>query len=192
MQPDLQLTVREETPGDAAAVEQVVQAAFGQRDEAEIVARLRSRNELTLSLVAEVTAAGQQNSLEQHSLIVGHIAFSPVTIAGQSRGQRWLGLAPVSVAPEFQRQGIGSRLIEAGLERCRGLGAELVVVLGEPGYYSRFGFEPASRFGLQNCFSVDEPFRVLVLNGSPEDVPVGMVTYSPAVMGTDADGTVTG
>ncbi|MCA9117224.1 MAG: N-acetyltransferase [Planctomycetaceae bacterium] len=187
MQPDLQLTVREETANDAAAVDQVVQEAFGQRDEAEIVVRLRNRNELTLSLVAEVTAAGQQNSL-----MAGHIAFSPVTIAGQSGGQRWLGLAPVSVAPEFQRQGIGSQLIEAGLERCRGLGAELVVVLGEPGYYSRFGFEPASRFGLENCFGVDEPFRVLVLNGRPEDVPHGMVAYSPAVMGTDVDGTVSG
>lgn len=183
MNQGLPVTVREETTADAAAIRQVVQAAFGQPGEAEIVERLRVRGELTVSLVAEREAAAGKDRP-----IVGHIAFSPVTIAGQSQDSRWLGLAPVAVDPEYQRQGIGSRLIEAGVKQCRSLGAELVVVLGEPGFYSRFGFETASRYGLQNPFDVDEPFRVLLLNGPGGEVPRGLVEYSPAVMGTESSG----
>jgi putative acetyltransferase len=133
-------TVRAERPGDASAIRRVIEAAFaGHRHsngrEPAIVDRLRTDGDLATSLVAE-----------ENGSIVGHVAFSPVTVSGRASG--WYGLGPVSVMPARQRVGIGSQLISEGLTRLRRLGAEGCVVLGEPGYYARFGFshDPALRY----------------------------------------------
>lgn len=134
----MNLTIRKEANRDVKAIRQVVAAAFenhphSNQTEHLLVERLREAGALTISLVAEV---------EGH--VVGHIAFSPVTIAG--RECQWYGLGPVSVLPEFQMEGIGTQLIKAGMSKLRELQAVGCVLLGEPEYYGRFGF--AVRDGL--------------------------------------------
>jgi len=126
------LTIRDEEPRDLASITAITRAAFADHPHSNdteylIVAALRRFGALTVSLVAE--EAGR---------IVGHVAFSPVTISDGS--PHWYGLGPVSVAPDKQRRGIGTALIEHGLERLRELDAAGCVVLGEPAYYTRFGF----------------------------------------------------
>ncbi|OCC23862.1 GCN5 family acetyltransferase [Croceicoccus estronivorus] len=127
------IATRLEAPGDEAAIEALTHAAFhsspqSDGSEAEIIHRLRQDGDLVLSFVAE--------NMDQ--AIVGHIAFSPVTISDGTRG--WFGLAPVSVIPLRQRAGIGSTLIEKGLAHLKRIGAGGCVVLGDPDYYGRFGF----------------------------------------------------
>jgi putative acetyltransferase len=128
----LSVTIRPEQPSDAAAISHVTELAFrshphSSHTEQFIIEALRRSGALSLSLVAEVEAR-----------IVGHIAFSPVSISDGS--QRWYGLGPVSVTPELQGQGIGQALINSGLSTLRTLNAEGCVLLGEPGFYERFGF----------------------------------------------------
>jgi putative acetyltransferase len=125
--------IRDETPSDIDAIDSVTIAAFAdhpfsQQTEQFIVKALRAAGALSVSLVAEVD--GQ---------VKGHIAFSPATIAGQSCA--WYGMGPLSVLPEYQRQGIGSALVRAGLERLRALGAQGCALVGPPEYYQRFGFK---------------------------------------------------
>lgn len=132
------LILREETAADLSAIATVNQAAFGRPEEALLVDALRVAGVLTLSLVA---LADDE--------VVGHIAFSPVTIAVARGSVAAIGLAPMAVAPAWQRRGVGARLIGEGLDRLRTASHRVVVVLGHPGYYPRFGFAPASRFGLR-------------------------------------------
>lgn len=157
--------IREEVPRDVGAVRELLQAAFPTPDEATLVDALRLSGRLTVSLVA---VEGDE--------VVGHIAFSPVTVASSSGG---LGLAPLAVLPDRQRRGIGSRLVEDGLAACRSLGVPFVVVLGDPNYYARFGFTPALRFGLGDEYGGGEAFQVLELvpKGIPADA--GLVRYAP-------------
>ena len=130
------LQIRAERVADAAeraAISEVVRTAFENEPHSDqrehlLVNALRDDGALMVSLVAEL--AGK---------IVGYIAFSPVQIGSRDEG-KWVGLAPVAVAPECQGQGIGSALIHAGLEAIREQGARGCVVLGEPAYYTRFGF----------------------------------------------------
>ncbi|SHG09209.1 putative acetyltransferase [Kaistia soli DSM 19436] len=127
-------TLRDEQPADGSAISALTTAAFAGRPysagtEAAIVDTLRMAGALTISLIA-IDADGR---------IVGHVAFSPVTIGEASDG--WFGLGPVSVDPSRQRGGIGTALITSGLDRLRAGGAKGCVVLGDPGYYRRFGFE---------------------------------------------------
>lgn len=129
--------IRDEGPRDAAAITAVLGAAFGQPAEAELVAALRAAGALSLSLVAEAPDGA----------LVGHIAFSPVTLDGAG-ADRLLGLAPLAVLPAWQGRGLGSALVEAGLARVRAAGFDLVFVLGEPAYYRRFGFRPAADLGI--------------------------------------------
>lgn len=126
------LVIRDEEPRDVASITAITRAAFANHPHSNdteylIVAALRRFGALTISLVAE--EAGR---------IVGHVAISPVTISDGS--PHWYGLGPVSVVPDKQRRGIGSKLIEEGLARLRDLRAAGCVVLGEPEYYQRFGF----------------------------------------------------
>lgn len=129
----MDIHIRPETAADIAAIEAVTVAAFLEAPHTDhteqfIVAALRRSGQLTVSLVAEKSGA-----------IVGHVAVSPVTIAGEDVG--WYGLGPVSVVPDLQGKGIGSQLIEAALDQLRVLAAGGCVVLGEPSYYARFGFK---------------------------------------------------
>jgi putative acetyltransferase len=126
--------IRAETDADHAAIHAVNAAAFPTAAEADLVDALRQQARPLISLVAE-----------QDGVIVGHILFSPVTLDSQP-DLRIMGLAPMAVAPEHQRSGIGSALVRAGLEQCRQLGYQAVVVLGHPEYYPRFGFVPSVRF----------------------------------------------
>ena len=126
------MKIRDEIPGDEATIHELTKIAFAAVEmsdgsEPRIVDGLRKNGDLTLSLVAL-----------SDDQIVGHIAFSPVEIS-EASGQ-WYGLGPVSVHPEHQRAGIGRQLIATGLERLRSLNAAGCVLLGDPGYYSRFGF----------------------------------------------------
>lgn len=128
----MNVDIRKELPGDSEAISKVVAAAFethphSNQTEHLLVQKLRELDALTVSLVAVLDGE-----------MVGHIAFSAVTVNGEFR--HWYGLAPVSVLPEFQGRGIGTLLVEAGLARLRELGARGCVLLGEPGYYGRFGF----------------------------------------------------
>jgi putative acetyltransferase len=118
--------------------------------------------------------------------VVGHVLFSPVEIYDGGPGIRAVGLAPVGVLPEYQGKGAGARLIRAGLEACREAGYDAVVLLGEPGYYSRFGFERASDHGLGNEYAVDEHFMVLELRSGALDGSRGTVRYRPEFGQVDA------
>lgn len=130
------LTIRDETTEDQAAVHTINRLAFDRAEEAELVDAVRGMSKSLVSLVAVLTEEP-----------VGHILFSPVEIHSESGSAGAMGLGPVAVLPEYQRLGIGSRLIEVGLRRCRQAGQSLVFVLGHPDYYPRFGFRAASEAG---------------------------------------------
>ncbi|HEY9404017.1 MAG TPA: N-acetyltransferase [Pyrinomonadaceae bacterium] len=162
------IIVRAETPEDVVAVHQVNEAAFGRVEEAALVDALRAAARPYISLVAEVGGR-----------VVGHIFFSPVTLETEERPHTLLGLAPMSVLPEYQNQGIGSRLVREGLSECRRAGCDAVVVLGHPEYYPRFGFVPASRNGLSCEYPVpDEAFMVAELTPGGLSAQ-GRVKYRP-------------
>jgi putative acetyltransferase len=156
------LVIRPERPADADAIHAVVAAAFPTDAEARLVEALREAGRLTISLVAE--DGGE---------VVGHIAFSPVTVEGVGGG---LGLAPLAVIPERRGEGVGGRLVREGLAAAGRAGAAFAVVLGEPGYYSRFGFEPAARHGLTDEYGGGDAFQVVTLGGAPGR---GLVKYAP-------------
>lgn len=161
------LMIRDETPGDADGITAVAISAFealeiSQQTEHFIISALRDAATLTISLVAEI-----------HGLVVGHIAFSPVSISDGTQG--WYGLGPVSVRPDLQRQGIGKALIREGLTRLRALDAKGCCLVGHPGYYERFGFENIP--GLVHEGVPPEVFFALAFDG---EVPQGFVTFHEA------------
>ena len=161
-------TIRDERPGDEPAIAALTAAAFhdvahSDGSEAAIVERLRADGDLAISLVAE----------NLDLAIVGHAAFSPVAISDGT--PRWYGLGPCSVIPLRQRAGIGSALIEEGLERLRQVGAGGCVVLGDPAYYRRFGFEHDPALAYPG--PPPEYFQRMILSGP---APRGAVTYAPA------------
>lgn len=159
--------VRKEVPSDVANIRALTTIAFlnvpySSHTEQLIIDALRDSGNLTISLVAE---ADRQ--------IVGHVAVSPVSISDQSRG--WYGLGPISVAPDFQGVGIGSQLMRQALATLRELGASGCVVLGEPKYYSRFGFKAESRLVLPDV--PPEYFQAVSFDGQ---LPTGVVSYHQA------------
>ena len=165
------IEIREEQRGEYQEIRQVIVAAFGGDPEepvANVVELLRDRNKAPVALVAV-----------SDDKIVGHIMFSPVTITPAPKVFRAVGLAPLSVLPEFQRQGIGSMLAHEGLKKCVAAGFEMVVVLGSPYYYPRFGFSRASLYGLDNEYEAAEHFMALELKNSVLDKVSGTVQYSP-------------
>ena len=110
--------------------------------------------------------------------VVGHILFSPVAVAEAPENLRAVGLAPMAVLPEFQKRGIGSKLVRAGLEACRQAGCDVVVVLGHAKYYPRFGFLKARDYGLDNEYNARDSFMVLELRKGALQEVRGLVKYS--------------
>jgi putative acetyltransferase len=108
--------------------------------------------------------------------VVGHVAFSPVTADGLARG---VGLAPVAVLPAYRERGVAARLIRDGLRACAEIGCRFVVVLGEPRYYGRFGFQPASRWGLRDEYGGGDAFQALELQAGALGGAVTLVRYAP-------------
>ncbi len=158
------IVIRNETPDDVRAISEVTIAAFetlaiSRHTEQFIIEALRAANALTLSLVAE--ADGR---------VVGHIAFSPVTLSDGTRD--WYGLGPVSVLPACQRQGIGGALIREGLSRLKAVDAQGCCLVGHPAYYGRFGFR--NNTGLAHEGVPPEVFFALSFNGR---YPRGTVTF---------------
>ena len=163
------MLIRPEQPADVAAIRQVVEAAFGRAAEADLVDTLRAHGKAVLSLLAE--ADGQ---------IVGHILFSEVTLETNPRAVRVIGLAPLAVLPAWQKRGVGALLTQTGLAQCRDAGYDAAIVLGHPGYYPRFGFAPASRFGLHSEYNVrDEVFMAMELRAGALAGCAGLVKYQP-------------
>jgi putative acetyltransferase len=163
--------IRNELPKDAVAIEAVTVAAFSSADHSSgteqfIVRALRDSGQLAVSLVAE-----------KEGRVVGHVAVSPVTITTGQLG--WYGLGPVSVVPEQQGMGIGKMLITRALEQLRAFGAAGCVVLGEPDYYSRFGFKSDPRLVLPGVPA--EYFQAIAFDGT---LPAGQVTYDASFEAT--------
>lgn len=179
------MKIRTEKPEDVAAIRSLNIAAFERDDEANLVDQLRGVDS-TLSFVAiqdqDIAPTAQQEQ------IVGHIFYSPVAIASKYNNLNneldnekvILGLAPIAVLPEYQRQGIGSLLIRHSLQECVKLGLQAVVVLGHPAYYPKFGFIPARSKGLGCEYPVpDEVFMVLELVDGALNNCSGTVKYRP-------------
>ena len=161
------IVIRSETDADVSAITEVTVAAFktleiSNHTEQFIVAALRAARALTLSLVAEVEGR-----------VIGHIAFSPVTISDGTRN--WYGLGPVSVLPAYQRQGVGKALIGEGLARLRAMGAQGCCLVGHPDYYRKFGFINMPGLVLEGV--PQEVFFALSFDGQ---APQGTVTFHEA------------
>jgi putative acetyltransferase len=164
------MILRPEQPGDIDAIRTLTETAFKAAPHADgtehlIIDRLRAAGALTLSLVAQ-----------EHGAIVGHVAFSPVSVSDGSAG--WYGLGPISVDPARQGEGIGGQLVREGLAQLTTLGAAGCVLLGDPAYYSRFGFEADPKLTLEGV--PPEYFMRVALS------PVygaGTVSYHPGFYG---------
>jgi len=163
------MDIRPFTASDAATVFELHRRAFdGRTEESRIVQRLHDADKAVVSLVAVVD-----------DRLVGHVLFSPVTVADHGATIELAGLAPVGVRPETQGEGVGSALIERGLADCRTAGVDAVVVLGDPGYYSRFGFQRADEYGLDNEYGADNGFMIKPLHDGALDDVTGLVRYQP-------------
>jgi putative acetyltransferase len=163
------ITVREERPEDIADIHRMNREAFGQDAEADLVDRLRAQAKTTLSLVAE-----------QDGRIVGHILFSPVMIEAAAGTVTLQGLAPMAVLPSHQKQGIGSRLVARALAILKAAGHRGIVVLGHPAYYPRFGFVPASTYGIRCAYDApDEAFMALELTPGALKGCSGLAKFEP-------------
>jgi putative acetyltransferase len=164
----LRALVRTENTEDYEAVRRLNESAFDTPAEAGLVDLLRQQAAPFVSLVAD--DGGE---------IVGHILFSPVELSGAR--DLVMGLAPMAVAPARQRDGIGSALVQAGLDECRKLGATAVIVLGHPEYYPRFGFVPASNFSVDCEYEVpDGVFMAMELEDDSLAGAGGTAKYHPA------------
>lgn len=132
----MNLTIRIERTSDHSAVYEVNRLAFGRVEEADLVERIRPLTSEITSMVAVL-----------EDVIIGHVLFSPVTVQNNPGGIAAMGLGPVAILPDYQRQGIGTRLTEVGLRQCKLSGCKIVFVLGHPEYYPRFGFRLAADGG---------------------------------------------
>lgn len=160
------MDIRYESDGDKDGIRKVNQAAFETAAEASLVDLLREKSRDIISLVAE-----------KDGKIIGHILFSPVKLAAHP-DLMLAGLAPMSVLPEWQNQGIGSDLVRKGLEECRQHHYGAVVVLGHPHYYPRFGFLPSTRFGIKSEYDVpEEVFMILELEPGYLENAEGIIKY---------------
>jgi putative acetyltransferase len=162
------IKIRHEQSQDLDAVRTLNHEAFGEATEASIVDAIRAVCPDSISLVAV-----------DEGRIVGHIFFSPVIVSGENRTVQGMGLGPMAVLPECQRRGIGSTLVQAGIAAVLENGAPFIVVLGHPEFYPRFGFSPASCYGLAPQWDgiPDEAFMVLILDATVEAELAGIARY---------------
>ena len=163
---DMAIEIRDERAEDAAAIREVNDRAFDQPLEGRIVEALRAHHAVLASLVAVVDGE-----------IVGHILFSPASVAGCNGA----ALGPMAVRPEHQRRGIGAALIEAGITRLAASGCPFVVVLGHTEYYPRFGFVPAPPLGIRCEWDTvpDDVFMIRVLDAARMAGVSGQLRYRP-------------
>jgi putative acetyltransferase len=164
----MNLVVRSERSEERSEVRLVNEAAFICSNEAELVDQLRSEGVVLLSLVAEM-----------ESQIVSHILFSRMSIQAHGGSISAVALAPMTVLPRYQRSGIGGRLIRSGLEILRDCSEEIIVVLGHPGYYPRFGFSTEKARALESPFPPDA-FMAIELTPGALDGVRGIVKYPNA------------
>ena len=163
-------SIRAESSEDHAAIRRVIELAFGQSSEADLVDALRTDARPYISLVAE-----------RDGEVVGHIFFNPVSVESSEGSFTAMGLAPMAVLPDYQNKGIGSELVRAGLRECRRIGHEVIVVLGHSHFYPRFGFVPASKKGIRSEYDVpDDVFMVAELTPGALGGRKGLVKYHPA------------
>ncbi len=163
------MNIRRETEKDKTTIQEINQSAFERFAEATLVDTLRGQCHPIISLIAE-----------EDSEVVGHIMFSPITLSGYS-DLKIMGLAPMAIFPKYQRKGIGSALVQTGLDECKKLGFGAAVVLGHTSYYLRFGFIPATRFGIDCEYDVpEEAFMVIELQPSYLTGAKGKVKYHSA------------
>ena len=170
MMENINVVIRQETPADFPAVYSVNTSAFNRNEEATLVDRLRGSKSFIpqLSLVATID-----------NKVVGYILFTRVNIIGNGHNEEGLALAPVAVFPEWQRKGIGSKLVNSGIEAAKKLEYKSVVVLGHEQYYPRFGFKPTNRWGIKPPFHVsDNLFMGLELVENALSDVQGTVVYS--------------
>ena len=163
------IRIRPERPADHGRTFEVEQAAFGSRLQPDLVEALRTSADPQLSLVAEVEGG-----------VVGHIFFSPATIDSEREAPPAAQLSPVAVDPRHQRSGAGSALIRAGLERCPSKGWSAVFLVGNPLYYSRFGFKMAGPLGFTHSPQEDPFLQVLELQPGALDGVRGRVWFHSA------------
>jgi putative acetyltransferase len=169
------LTIRPETETDRQAVYKVNALAFGQEDESKLIDALRKTEHFIpeLSLVAE-----------QDGRVIGHLLFTKVNIKTQSGDVPAISLAPMAVQPEHQNEGVGSALVRRGLDECRRLGHSIVIVIGHPNYYPRFGFSVAEEKGIRAPWDVPrEAFMVIELVPGALQGATGVVEYPPEFEG---------
>jgi putative acetyltransferase len=156
--------IREERPDDVAALRDLNRRAFGQDQESNIVDALRANGGALLSLVATV-----------NDRVVGHIMYSPLSIGGNVKGA---ALGPMGVLPEYQRQGIGGKLIQAGNRKLKDAGCPFIIVVGHADYYARFGFRPAREHGIKCQWDVpDDVFMLLILDQAEMEGVSGLAKY---------------
>ena len=162
------LILRREQPSDRASIRSVTEAAFGRADESDLIDRLRTEGAVLASFVAE-----------QEAQIVGYVIFSRMLIEKTDAPIAAVALAPMAVLPERQRRGIGGRLLAHGLEWLRGRGERIVIVLGHPNYYPRFGFSSDRARAFTSPFPA-EALMALELQPGALDGIRGTVRYPDA------------
>lgn len=168
---NLKFSIRNERPADIVSIAKVTEEAFktieiSNHTEQFIINALRAAGALTISLIAEIDGN-----------VIGHIAFSPVTMSDGTND--WYGLGPVSVLPDYQRQGVGKALIEEGLSRLKDIGAKGCCLVGHPEYYKKFGFKNVTDLVHEGV--PQEVFFVLSFDGN---IPQGEVTFHDAFKAT--------
>jgi putative acetyltransferase len=161
------IAIRPERPEDSAAVIAINDRAFAGTAESGLVEAIKQSGRRVISLIAC-----------SDDTPVGHIFFSPIQIQSEGRTIATLSLAPMAVLPAFQRRGIGTLLVEAGLKECARQGCQVVVVVGHPAFYRRFGFGPATGMGLRSVYSsAGDAFMALELSKGVLGGRTGVVEY---------------
>lgn len=164
------MNIRMEIPSDSETIHSIVASAFETDAEANLVDKLRRTANPFWSIVAEAGGA-----------LVGHVLVTPVTLDGAPEGVQLMGLAPLAVLPSHQKQGAGAALMKAAINKCKSEGVVAIVLLGNPAYYSRFGFVTSADYGIKSEYDVPpEYFMILPLDEEAIAEVVGRVKYHAA------------